>query len=221
MNVTILAIFSKIAAFFKKISLRTWIEIILGVALILGLTFLWLSYKSAKSSLATAENNNAAFMAELNDASNQIIQYEFNMEQMRYFNDSISKKLVAAVDNNKIKDKKIKELQYMLSHFERRDTIRLMDTIFCEPEFIFDTSIGDKWMCTDLHLEYPATIGVKSTATSEKTVIISSKRETINPPKKCAIARWFQKKHTVIEVIVDEQNPYIVSDTNRFVQITK
>lgn len=214
-------IITAIAKFFKKISWRTWIEIIVGTALAVLLIVFIGRYKCSQNELENSQNNAAAYQAELENAEGNLVQYQFSMEQLRYFNDSITKKMMETVDKLKIKDKKIQELQYMLSNFERRDTIRLHDTIFCEPEFIFDTTIGDKWMSTDLHLEYPSTIAVKGNARSEKVVAIHAEKETINPPKKCAFLRWFQKKHTVIRVNVDERNPHIISDTSRYVQIIK
>ena len=56
---------------------------------------------------------------------------------------------------------------------------------------------------------------------SERYVIVDYKKETINPPKKCAIVRWFQKKHKIIEVEVVEKNPYIENKQQRFIEIVK
>lgn len=205
----------------SKVSLRTWIEIIVGVGLALALLGYVKSYNKAKSELNTAQNNNAAYQAQLESAENNLIQFQFSIDQLMYFNDSISNKLKQAIKESGIKDKKIKELQYQLTHFERTDTIRLTDTIFCEPEFMLDTVVGDEWMNTLLHLEYPSTIGVKSTAVSDKKVIIHSEREYVDPPAKFFLCRWFQKKHTVTRVEIEEENPNIKSTQNVFIQISE
>ena len=44
---------------------------------------------------------------------------------------------------------KIKEYVYMT------DTLKIYDTIFKDPEFYFDTCLGDEWYHNHLHLEYP------------------------------------------------------------------
>ena len=202
----------------KKIPLRVWIEVIVGLGLAIALFIFVGKYQSAKEQLAHSENNNAAYQQQLEGAQNNLIQYQFTIDQLNYFNDSISNKLKQSIKESGIKDKKIKELQYMLAHYERTDTVRLHDTIFCEPEFIFDTTIGDKWMNADLHLEYPSTIGLKQNVTTERTVIIHAEKETVNPPSKCFLIRWFQRKHTVIRVEVQESNKHLQYQQNVFIQ---
>lgn len=204
---------------FKKISLRTWIEIILGVVLVLSLLFYYNRYKNTRSDLEASQNNNVAYQTELENANGLLVQYQFDIDQLVYFNDSITIKLRNAIKESGVKDKKIKDLQYQLTHFRYTDTIVLNDTIFCEPEFVLDTTIGDEWMSTDVHLEYPSTIGVTGKAKSERTVIFASRRETVDPPAKFFLCRWFQKKHTIIEVIVNEKNEHITSDTSRYIHI--
>jgi cell division protein FtsQ len=44
---------------------------------------------------------------------------------------------------------------------------------------------------------------------SEKHIIVSSKKETVNPPKKFFLFRWFQKKQIVLHIDVIEKNPYV------------
>ena len=203
---------------FKKIPIRVWIEIATGLALVIALLVFVNKYQSAKEQLAHLQNNNAAYQQQIEGAQNNIIQYQFTIEQLEYFNDSVSNKLKQSIKESGIKDKKIKELQYMLAHYEHVDTIRLIDTIFCEPEFIFDTTIGDKWMNADVHLEYPSTIGVKQNVTTERTVIIHAEKETIEPPSKCFLIRVFQKKHTIVRVQIDESNPNLKYQQNTFIQ---
>ena len=72
-----------------------------------------------------------------------------------------------------------------------------------------------------LGLRYPSTIITEPKFVSEKYVIVDYKKETINPPKKCAIARWFQKKHKVVEVNVVEKNPYIENKKSKFIEVIK
>ena len=51
--------------------------------------------------------------------------------------------------------------------------------------------------------------------------IVDYRKETIDPPKKCFIARWFQKKQEVIEVNVVEKNPYIENKKSKFIEVIK
>jgi hypothetical protein len=57
--------------------------------------------------------------------------------------------------------------------------------------------------------------------TSEKLIYYTIEKETIEAPKKCWLARLFQKKHRVLKVQVKELNPYITEDKNRFIEIIK
>lgn len=213
-----LIIWNYIKKLIKKIPLRVWIEVIVGLGLAIALFIFANKYQTTKEQLDNATNNNAAYQQQLEGAQNSLIQYQFTIEQLTYFNDSVSNKLKDAIKESAIKDKKIKELQYMLAHYERTDTIRLYDTIFCEPEFIFDTVIGDKWMNADLHLEYPSTIGLKQNVTTERTVIIHAEKETVDPPSKCFLIRWFQKKRTVVRVEILENNKYLKYQQNTFIK---
>ena len=46
-------------------------------------------------------------------------------------------------------------------------------------------------------------------------------KQTVNPPKKFFIARWFQKKHNVLQVEVVEKNPYMDDQKSKYVEIVK
>lgn len=204
--------------FLKKVSLRTWIEIIVGLGLLIGLCCYYNSYKNTKKELVKTENNNKAYQARLEGASNQIIQFQFTVDQLKYFNDSISVKLTNTMKELNISEKNLKEANYMLSNFSKTDTIYCTDTIFKETDFVLDTVIGDKWINTNLFLKYPNEIRTNTRAMSEKEVFVYSKKETVDPPKKFFLCRWFQKKHTVTEVRIKENNPYIESEQNVFIK---
>ena len=120
---------------------------------------------------------------------------KLTVEQFKYFNDSVLDKLNETRKELNIKDSKIKSLQYMVSNFSKKDTVHLKDTIFKEPNFKLDTVLGDQWYKVQIGLKYPSTVAVNPEFKSEKHVIISTKRETINPPKKFWLFRLFQKKH--------------------------
>lgn len=165
--------------------------------------------------------NNKAYQMQLENSNNQNRVFKLTIEQLEYFKDSISLKLKEAKEELKIKDSKIEAMEYQSSINERVDTIRTKDTIFINSSSRLDTIIGDKWYQLKLGLYYPNTIVVNPKFINERIVIISSKKETINPPKKFFLFRWFQKKHEVIEVNIKENNPYVSNREQRYIQIIK
>lgn len=50
---------------------------------------------------------------------------------------------------------------------------------------------------------------------------MQNSKQTIDPPKKFFIARWFQRKHTVVEVDVVQENPYCENKEERFIKVIK
>ena len=112
-------------------------------------------------------------------------------------------------------------MQYLLSEATKKDTIVFRDTLFREPSLTIDTLIGDKWYNIRLGLKYHNLITTNPTFISEKYIIVNKKKETINPPKKFFLFRWFQRKHWVMEVNVVEKNPYIKESNNRFIEFYK
>ena len=121
-------------------------------------------------------------------------------------------------NDNGIKDKKIKSLQYQLEHYSKRDTLILRDTVFRDPNFVLDTCIVDHWNKSCLHLQYPGTIALSNEYENEKFITLSSHREPIKP-RKWFLPRWFTKKQTVVEVLVVDENPYVKTKQQRFVEI--
>lgn len=170
--------------------------------------------------LSYANANEKALLLKNDSNKNQIRSLQLTVDQLDYFNDSILEKLSVAKAELKVKDKDLKELQYLKTLAAKTDTVVITDTIFVE-DFCMDTTIQDEWHKTSLELCYPNTIIVSPEFTSEKTIVTHLKKETVNPPKKCAIARWFQKKHKVVVVDIKENNPYITTQEYRHVEIIK
>ena len=203
---------------------KTIIRIIIGIFIVTLITivfFLTKSNKTLKEDLSISVANEKAFALENSGLKNMNREFQFTINQLEYFNDSLIDKMNSLRKELKIKDKNLKQMQYLLSEARKRDTIIFRDTIFRDKSFSLDTLMGDKWYQLELELRYPNTIITEPTFISEKFVVISYKKETINPPKKCAIARWFQKKHKVVEVEVVEKNPYIENKQQRFIEIVK
>lgn len=199
---------------FKYIYLLIGI-ILLGIVIILGVRI-----NSLKKDLDTSITNEKAFMSELSVLEEKNKVYKLTIEQLNYFNDSISIKLKETIKELNIKTKDLEYLQYLYSTISKKDTIRFIDTIF-KNEINIDTSIGNYWYNLELSLKFPNFVSINPKFKSEKYIVTYFKKETINPPKKCAFLRFFQRKHKVMEVEVIEKNPYINNKEQRFIQILK
>ena len=194
--------------------------LIISIIILVGIiSFLGYTNKKLSNQYAIAYENIKAYDAELSGLKDDTKVYKLTIEQLNYFNDSILKKMKVVQKELGIKDKRLQQLQYEASHAQRADTIILKDTLFRDSQLKLDTIVGDKWFRTNLHLEFPSTIALKPEIELERYTFISGKRETVNPPKKFFLFRWFQKRHTVIEVNVREMNPYVKDKTQRFIQI--
>lgn len=204
--------------------MKRYIQII-AVILIsaLGVTT-YIQYKKVKSlniELSISKSNEKAFIEENNELKDRNLAFKFTIDQINYLNDSLITKMNEVRKELKIKDKDLKQMQYLLSTAQKTDTIVFRDTLFRDRNLQIDTLLGDSWYNIKLGLSYPNLITTTPTFKSEKYIVTSSRKETIKPPKKCAIARWFQKKHKVVEVIIHEKNPYITNKETRFIEIVE
>ena len=200
--------------------------IIIGVVTLVSLLaistyILYINNQKLKEEISISISNQKAFIAENSSLKKENRVFKFTVEQLNHYNDSILQKMNEVRKELKIKDRDLKQMQYLLSEAQKQDTIIFRDTLFREPALKIDTLLGDKWYQMKLGLRYPSTIITEPKFISEKYIIADYKKETINPPKKCAIVRWFQKKHKVIEVEVVEKNPYIENKQQRFIEIVK
>ena len=192
--------------------MKRYIIVILVFLILLGILFITFSENRKLKKALIIDNNNL---------SSKNIAYQLTIEQLNYFNDSIINKLDSIRKDLKIKDNNIKQLQYILSEASKKDTIIFSDTIFIDNNLNTDTTLGDKWYTLNLELKYPNIIIAEPTFISEKCIVSSYRKETINPPKKCKFLRMFQKKHKVIEVEVIDNNPYIINEKQKFIEIIK
>lgn len=198
--------------------IRTGIVILVSLLAVSTYT-LYNRNQDLKEEISVSMSNQKAFIAENSSLKEENRVFKFTVEQLNYYNDSILQKMNDVRKELKIKDKNIKQLQYLLSVSTKKDTVLFTDTLFRDKELALDTIIGDKWYNIRLGLKYPNLIYTEPTFTSEKYIIVNKKRETVNPPKKFFLFRWFQKKHWVMEVHIKEENPYIKETNNKFVEI--
>lgn len=177
-------------------------------------------YKQEVSELTTSLR---AYSEENSKLNGKNREFALTIDQLNYTNDSLFVKMNDMRKQLGYKDKQIKELSYIASTAHRVDTLTFRDTLFVETMTPIDTTIRDKddWYRCNVGLRYPSTISIEPTFKSEKYVITSVVRETVNPPKKCWIGRLFQRKHDVVIVDVVENNPFITNNKERFLTIVK
>jgi hypothetical protein len=203
--------------FVLNINDMKWTILTIVILLVMG-GLLLRSYKELERKYNVSIENVKAYDMELSGLKDNNRVFKLTVEQLNYFNDSITKKLNESRKQLGIKDKYLQQLQYELLTVSKPDTMKLKDTIFVN-NFKLDTILGDKWVRTDLHLQYPSTVAIKPEVILERHTFINGKRETVNPPKKFFLFRWFQRKHTVVEVNIRELNPYVVNKEQRYIQI--
>ena len=185
------------------------------VLAILGLCW---HINNLNTQLSNSINNEKAYAAENSNLRDKNLVYKLSIEQMEYFQDSLMVEMKKVANDNGIKDKHIRNLQYQLEHFSKRDTIILRDTIFKETLFYLDTCIIDNWNKTCLSLSYPGNIGISSSYKNEKYIVVNSNKEPIKPSK-CKFVNFFRRKHTVLEIDVIDKNPYVETKRQRFIEI--
>lgn len=190
---------------------------ILTVALILTVKSRGKIEKRWKESTENVKSYSELF----SNSENKNRGFKLTIDQLQYFNDSILKELNETREALKIKDSKLKSLQYLSSTFIKYDTLIIKDTLFKDPQIQVDTVLSDEWYSIRIGLKYPSTITVNPMFRSIKHIVVSSRRETINPPKKFFLFRWFQKKHTVLNIDVIEKNPYMKEQNSRYIEIIK
>ena len=201
--------------------IKKWLTIVLLIILPILSFFTYNLYKQnirLQENLSVAITNEKAYISENSSLKEESRVFKFTVDQLTYYNDSLTQSMEKVRKELKIKDKNIKQMQYLLSEASKRDTIVFRDTISTNSVSI-DTIVGDKWYNLKLRLRYPSTVIANPTFVSEKYIMVSMRKETIDPPKKNWLLRLFQKKHRVAEVEVVEKNPYINSEKQRCIEI--
>lgn len=202
--------------------IRKYLKVIVLILLIIFIFLSYIQYKKIEvlnNELSLSKSNEKAFIAENNNLKEDNRAFKFTIDQLNYFNDSLINDLNTVRKELKIKDRDLKQMQYVLSKAQKKDTIVFKDTIFLDKHINIDTLIGDEWYQLQLGLEYPNKIIANPSFKSEKYIIVGNKKETIDPPKKFFILRWFQKRHKIVEVNIIEKNPYIENKKQKFIEI--
>lgn len=194
------------------------IRLVLFCALCLALVFAVRQCRSYKDDYHNALSNVEAYQASASNNEKKILQYSMTVDALMASKDSIDRKIVELKDSLRIKNKTLQYAMYGKSVISKVDTVVITDTVFVEGTCI-DTLITEPWYSLGLHLEYPSTIVANPKFTNEHFVMVNSSREYNKTPSKIFFIRWFQKKHTVVEVHVEDKNPYIENTNTKFIKI--
>ena len=192
---------------------------VVAILLALALGYTVVNSKSLEKKWKEATENVKAYSQQYSTSEKSTRALKLNVEQLESSNDSILQELNSARKELKVKNSKLQSLQYVSSSFARADTITLVDTLFKDRSISIDTTLSDEWYSVRVGLSYPSTIAVKPEFKSIKNIVVSTKKETVNPPKKFFLWRWLQKKQTVLNIDVVEKNPYVKDESNRYVKI--
>lgn len=99
--------------------------------------------KKTKRELSSAINNVKAYENENSKLKKSNLQFEYTIDQLNNSQDSLVQKLNKARKDLKIKDKNLKELEYIASQNLKKDSIIVKDTIFRYKNFELDTLLKD------------------------------------------------------------------------------
>lgn len=196
--------------------------LILSILSVVNNYFLIKSKTSTDKKWKEAVENAKAYSELFSNSESKNRAFKLTIDQLKNSNDSIFQELNEARKELKVKDSKLKSLQYVSSSFSKVDTISLKgDTIFKNSHVNIDTLLSDKWYSVRVGLKYPSTVSIEPKFLSIKYIVVSAKKETVNPPKRFFLFRWFQKKQIRLNVDVVEKNPYVQNQDNRFVEIVR
>lgn len=193
--------------------------IIMLLALIVGVALQSSQLKKVETQLEQTTLNYRALENETFSLKSDNYAYQLTIQDLELCQDSLVNKLNSTRKALNIKESELKEMAYILSTAKRVDTLCFRDTIFLNNVAI-DTTITDDWYKLSLGLEYPNKVTVGPEFYSEKNLLVYTRKEILNPSK-CWFTNLFKKKTEVVEVIVEEKNPYIVNDKQKFIQIVK
>lgn len=193
--------------------------ILIAGAIIALLAVAWIQMRDhnrLNSRYEIAVTNNKAYEMQLSDQSQA---FQFQVEQLRYINDSCVRQLDSVRKELRIKDNKIKQMSKVREKVYVHDTIHDTDTMFVDSFNGLDTCLVDRWRKMCIQLGYPNMVAVSTEMNLEQDCFLYSERQTIDPPRRTWIGRLFQKKHTVYNVTVVEHNPYVTVQENKFIII--
>lgn len=194
------------------------ITLILFLSLLIACIVLAMFNSNLRKDISVYDSNFKALNLERDSLKKEAIAYKFSIEQLEYINDSIIDNLNDLRVKLNIKDKQLLQMQNIKTEIVTRDSVFFKDTVF-KPSFVkIDTVISDYWHTLAISLSKDK-LNIEAKYKSDLCVFAKNSKEILGTPKKCAVGRWFQKKHNVIRVEVIDRNPYSIIKEQKFVII--
>ena len=98
--------------------IKILVLVIVGI-LSISTYILYQNNKSLESQLDISKSNEKAFAIENSGLKDQNRAFQFTVEQLEYFNDSLITKMNEVRKELRIKDKDLKQMQYLLSEAQK------------------------------------------------------------------------------------------------------
>lgn len=192
----------------------------ISLGIIIVLLTLTICYRTAylkqNDKYAESITNVKALLVDNYNKDKDIAVLKLSKDQLSYYNDSILHKLDSVQKVLNVKSPVI--VSYKKEIIEKVDTIIYRDTIF-NYGVCMDTTIFNQWYTLNIGICYPNHIEVHPKFESSGYMVYSYKKETVDPPKKFFLFRWFQKKHKVLRVDYIQENPFIHTEKQQYIEI--
>lgn len=194
------------------------VTLILILSLLITCIILVMFNSNLRKDIGVYDNNFKALTLERDSIKKEAIAYKFSVEQLEYLNDSIIDNLNDMRVKLNIKENQLLQMQNIKTEVTIRDSVFFKDTVFKTSFIKIDTVISDDWYSLAISLDKNK-LNIETKYKSDLCVFAKNSREILGTPKKCAVGRWFQRKHNVIRVEVIDRNPYSVIKEQKFVII--
>lgn len=190
---------------------RFFTELILAAISIVTIIFLLNSLLKKNDEISRLENNQKALYSQIDSDKTTLISQKITIDELKKNDKILYDSISVLCKELKIKQKQVTVVEYIESGFSKTDTI------FVEDISNIDTCYGNNWYEVCISLD---TNKLTSTILANSALIVMyyNKKETIKP-KKCIPLCWFQKKHWVTNIKLNEKNPYINVDSARIIEL--
>ena len=141
----------------------------------------------------------------ITDSDNERTMFRMRIEDLETTGDSLIQTLDSMRREIGIRDKRLKSMHHRVTFVEKTDTIYLSDSIFISG---LDTTITDGWVNTHLKIEVPNKISHSVSVRNQTDLFVTTKRETVNPPRKFFLFRLFQRKHWGVTGVAKDGNQW-------------
>lgn len=173
--------------------------------------------KSLERGMQTYEDKNG-------ELRTTVIQQIKTIREIKYSKDSNVTALLKQLKDAKIKISDVSQVGTVTTIIKYVpkpvyiNTSSVQDTTvdFSSPPYIVNSFSlkGDTSLNT---IEVTNNLQIKN----KQSLVWKTKRETIDPPHKFFLCRWFQRKHDVTSVDIKNSNPYLITESQEFIIITK